>query len=260
MSATDPVPFPTKLERMRRNQPPLSNPTKAGTPGKVAPKWETECKERIRVFIRKHQKTLTDLVASDANEADTRLFITDLLTEALGYDKYSKELATEYRVKGEFADYGLRVDQQMVAFVECKRATTVLGVKHLRQVQMYAVNEGVAWVMLTNGVEWQVYHITGGLPISVDLVFTVNLLGPETAVQKATLLFLISREGMKKKVIDEYWTQKAASSPKVLTAALLSEPVLVALRKEVKRSTGYTVSEGDLLRLLRETVIRLDAL
>jgi predicted type IV restriction endonuclease len=46
-----------------------------------------------------------------------------------------------------------------------KRCTTKLGAKHLRQVEMYAVNEGVEWMILTNGQVWQVWHLTAGLPV-----------------------------------------------------------------------------------------------
>jgi hypothetical protein len=60
----------------------------------------------------------------------------------------------------------------------------------LRQVESYAINEGVEWVILTSGVVWQVYHITGGLPIIVDLALEVDLLGEDTLAQKgeSTLL------------------------------------------------------------------------
>lgn len=53
---------------------------------------------------------MADLVARDANEGDTRLLVTDFLCEGLGYDKY-EDLTTEYQVKGEFADYGVRLDK-----------------------------------------------------------------------------------------------------------------------------------------------------
>jgi predicted type IV restriction endonuclease len=69
------------------------------------------------------------------------------------------DLTTEYQVRGEFADYGVRIDKQLVAFIEVKRCTTKLGPKHLRQVEMYAVNEGVEWMILTNGQVWQVYLV-----------------------------------------------------------------------------------------------------
>jgi hypothetical protein len=121
-----------------------------------APKWEIEARDRLRVAIRRFSKPLADLVARDANEGDTRLLVTDFLCDGLGFDKYA-DLTTEYQVKGEFADYGLRIDRDLVAFLEVKRVATKLSTRHLRQVEMYAVNEGVEWVILTNGSVWQVY-------------------------------------------------------------------------------------------------------
>src|SRR5436190_18207618 len=129
-----------------------------------APKWETEARDRLKAAIRRFSKPLAELAARDANEGDTRLLVTDFLCDALGYDKYA-DLTTEYQVKGEFADYGVRIDKELVAFSEVKRVATKLAAKHLRQVEMYAVNEGVEWVILTNGAVWQVYHLSGGLPV-----------------------------------------------------------------------------------------------
>jgi hypothetical protein len=143
---------------------------------RTAPKWEAEARDRVRTSVRRFAKPLADLIARDANEGDTRLLVTDFLCEGLGYDKY-ENLTTEYQVKGEFADYGVRIDKQLVAFIEVKRCTTKLGAKHLRQVEMYAVNEGVEWMILTNGQVWQVWHLTAGLPVVIDLALEVNLLG-----------------------------------------------------------------------------------
>jgi hypothetical protein len=161
-----------------------------------APKWETEARDRLRAAIRRFSKPLADLVARDANEGDTRLLVTDFLCDGLGFDKYA-DLTTEYRVKGEFADYGLRIDRELVAFIEVKRVATKLSTRHLRQVEMYAVNEGVEWIILTNGAVWQVYHITGGLPVAIDLALEVDLLGEEPPAHKGNQLFYLSREALK---------------------------------------------------------------
>jgi hypothetical protein len=48
--------------------------------------------------------------------------VTDFLCDGLGFDKY-EDLTCEYQVKGDFADYGIRIDKQMIAFVEVKRCT-----------------------------------------------------------------------------------------------------------------------------------------
>lgn len=224
-----------------------------------APKWETNARERLKTSIKKFSKPLSDLVNRDANEGDTRLLVTDFLCEGLGFDKYS-ELTTEYRVKGEFADYGIRIDKDMIAFIEVKRVNTKLASKHLRQVESYAVNEGVEWVILTNGVEWKVYHITGGLPIVVDLALEINLLGDENVAQKANQLFYLTRESLKHKQLDKLWEAKRATSPRSLAKVLCSEAVAEAIRKELRRRTGQNVTITEVVQLLKETVLRPDCL
>src|SRR5688572_25999931 len=84
-------------------------------PSRTGPKWEADARERVRAAIRKFSRPLNDLVQRDANEGDTRLLVTDFLCEGLGFDKYT-DLTTEYQVKGEFADYGIRIDKELVAF------------------------------------------------------------------------------------------------------------------------------------------------
>ena len=234
-------------------QPAIVEPTKraAGT----APKWELEARERVKAGIRRFSKPLQDLVARDANEGDTRLLVTDFLEHALGYDKY-EELTTEYGVKGEFADYGIRIEKQLVAFVEVKRVATKLAARHLRQIEMYAVNEGVEWMILTNGIDWRAYHLTGGLPVEIDLALDVNVLADGTAAQKANQLFYLSRESLKRRQIDELWKAKRAQSPRSLASVVVSAPVVEVVRRELKRSTGQKVETGDITRLLKETVLR----
>src|SRR5882724_4460022 len=193
------------------SEKPVLAPTKS-PPKPSMPTWEAAARERMKAAIKKYSKPLSDLVARDANEGDTRLLVTDMLCDGFGFDKYS-ELTTEYRVKGEFADFGIRLDKDLLAFLEVKRVNTRLAPKHLRQVESYAVNEGVEWVILTSGVVWQGYYLTGGLPLIVDLALEVDLLGEETLQQKANKLYYLTRESMKRRQMDSLWKAKRATSP-----------------------------------------------
>lgn len=225
----------------------------------AVPKWETEARERVKAGIRKFAKPLNDLISRDANEGDTRMLVNRMLTDVLGFDEFS-DLTTEYAVKGEFADYGIRIDRDLVAFVEVKRVATKLGAKHLRQAEMYAVNEGVEWIILTNGADWRAYHLTGGLPVEIDLALDVNLVGEESLGQKAGQLFYLSRESLKRRQIDELWKARRATSPKSLARVLDSDAVTEAIRKELKRATGQKVEAAEIRKLLAETVIRPECL
>ncbi len=222
---------------------------------KPLPKWEMDVRERVRAAIKKYSGPLQGLLTRDANEGDTRLFVTDFLYEALGYDKYT-DLTTEYMVRGDFADYGIRIDKEMIAFIEVKRVATKLDSRHLKQVEMYAVNEGVEWVVLTNGVHWKIYHITGGLPMILDLAIEVDLLGEETPQKKADKLFYLTKESLKKRQIDEVWKAKRATSPKAFAQAILSPPVIAALQLALKKQSGHKIEAEEINRLLKGTVLR----
>jgi predicted RecB family endonuclease len=225
-----------------------------------APKWETQARERVRAGLRRFTKPLADLLERDANEGDTRLLVTRFLADALGYDEFN-DLTTEYQVRGEFADYGIRIDRELIAFIEVKRIATKLAAKHLRQAEMYAVNEGVEWIILTNGADWRAYHLTGGLPVEIDLALEVNLLDEETpAAKKVDQLFYLTRESLKRRQIDELWRARRATSPKSLAEVLASDPVAEAIRKELWRQTGQKVGADEIVRLLRETVVRPECL
>ena len=113
-----------------------SQPVKSVTSG--IPKWETNAKSRISVALKKLTKPTLLMKEKDALEADTRHLVTDILVDALGYDKY-ENLTAEFAVKGDFADYGIRIDKQLQAFIEVKRVSQKLSASHLRQVESYCI-------------------------------------------------------------------------------------------------------------------------
>ena len=49
---------------------------------------------------------------------------------------------------------------------------------------------------------------------------------------------------------------RRATSPRCLAEVLVSESVISAVRKELKRKTGHRTESAEISRLLRETVIR----
>lgn len=236
-----------------------TNVPEAAAARRGRPKWEQNALDRLKQAIRKYSRPLAEMAARDANEGDTRLLITDFLCDGLGYDKFT-DLTTEYRVKGEFADFGIRIDGEMAAFIEVKRIGTKLGAKQLRQVQSYAANEGVEWMILTNGAEWQVYHLSDTVPLVTELLFAANLLSPDKSAGKAQDLFYLTREAMKKNLMSDLWRAKRATSPKSLGEVLRSEAVIESIRKELRRNTGHRVEPAEILQLLEDTVLRPECL
>lgn len=212
------------------------------------PKWEATARERIQAGLKRLTKPIEALKSRDAVEADTRHLVTDILCELLGFDKY-EDLTAEYQVKGEFADYGIRIDKQLTAFVEVKRISQKLSVSHLRQVENYALKNGVNWAFLTNAQSWHVYYVQpiSGEQSELTLVLELDLLDPMLKPrQKVDLLFAMSREGISKGVLEERWRARFISSPKALRPVLLSDKILNEVRLELWRQFKTRVDNDDL--------------
>jgi predicted type IV restriction endonuclease len=218
-----------------------------------APRWEQSAKVRILSGLKKIGKPTLMLKDKDAAEADTRHLVTDILVDLLGFDKY-ENLTAEFAVKGDWADYGIRIDKQLEAFVEVKRISQKLSSTHLRQVESYALKEGVQWAILTNAQVWQAYYVTPikGQQSEVTLIFEVDLLDESIKPShKTDLLFLISKEGISKGKLEDYRSAQNAVSPKTLKPILMSDDVLATVRKEIKRKTKHNVDPKDLKQAVK---------
>jgi hypothetical protein len=231
-------------------------PRKSTAITNVDPKWKQDAINRLRTTIKRYSKSLIELIDQQANEAQTRLLVTEFLCEGLGFDRFS-DLDVEFQVRGKFVDYGLRVDRQLVAFVEVKSAATKLLPKHLQQVKNYVLDDpDVEWAILTNGSIWQIYHIEAAKPIDVALILEIDLIGDTAKGHRASKLVYITHEAFKHDAISELWRKYKATTPETLASALLSLKVIRSLRAEVHTLTGHLVDPDELGKQLRESVIR----
>ena len=223
----------------------------------AGPKWEADAKESIRAGLRRFKKPLTDLVERDANEGDTRLLVTDFLCDGAGLRQVRgphdgvRGQGRVRRLRRAHRQAARRLHRGQARARQAQR-------RHLRQVETYAVNEGVEWVILTNGQAWQVYHVAAatGQQVSTQLVLEVDLLDDSTPASKVEKLFHLHRAALKHHTIDEVWTRRAATSPTALTAAILSDKVIEAIRSEVRRNTKVNATPDALRAVIRDEIVR----
>ena len=126
--------------------------------------------------ILEARKMIADVVRTDGNEAETRRRVERIFTSLMGYDSL-KHISREHAVRGpgvtEYCDFTIQVAEgdkaKPVIFVELKRVGVDLALKHLKQVASYAINAGCEWIILTNGRDWQVWHVEFGQPCEVEI-------------------------------------------------------------------------------------------
>lgn len=222
----------------------------ASIPKKVA--------ERLAIGIKRFQPILAAAKARDVGEADTVTIVKDMLSDIFGYDKYS-ELTSEYAIRGTYCDLATKIDGILQTLIEVKAIGLDLKDHHVKQAIDYAANQGVDWVLLTNGMCWRVYHLTFSKPIGQELVVDIDFstLNPRSETD-LELLYLWCKEGWQRSVLSEYNTQKQALSRFFVGAMLQTEPVLEVIRRELRRVSPDVRIDIDQIKtvLLSEVIKR----
>lgn len=149
-------------------------------------------------------------------------------------------------------NYVVRTSDEEVFVVEVKQIGLKLKETHLNQARQYAVDEGIDWIILTNGDDWQVYRtkLEGKIPVT-KLVFRVTISDKETApAQKTELLYLLSEEAHRKNEIDDYYQRRIALSGENLADHIISTEVINKLRVAIKNTTGQNLKNSEIAEAL----------
>lgn len=221
----------------------------AQTPAKVA--------ERLSNGLKKLQPIIQSAAVRDVNEADTVVIIMETLSEILGYNKFS-EITKEHAIRGTYVDLAIILDGKPQLLIEAKAIGLDLKEQHVKQAIDYAANKGIEWVILTNGRVYRVYRVTFGKPIDFEVVVEFNILelAPRNQSHLQTL-FLLSREGMTKSVLEEHHSYLQATNRFALAGLILSDPVLEIIRRELRRlSPGIKVDMEEMKRVLQTEVLK----
>lgn len=221
-------------------------------------------KARLLDGVKRFKPIVAKAKDKDVNESDTVAIIMDILSDVFGYDKYS-EITSEYAIKKTFCDLAIKVNGQPRILIEAKAAGLNLKDQHIKQAVDYGSNSGVEWVILTNAVQWMVYRIIFGKPVVSELVYDFDFtqINPKKE-SDLELLYYLTKEAMSKAgkaSLDEFHTHKQMVNKYVVSQVLLSDPVLDATRKALKKITPETkATNEELYRIIIDEIIKRDVL
>ncbi len=217
--------------------------------------------ERLVAAMKQYQSVLKTQRDRDVSEADTVTVVKDLLADVFGFDKYA-EVTGEHAIRGTRCDLAIKVENKLRVLIEVKAIGLDLKDQHVKQAVDYAANQGVDWVILTNGIRWVLYHVLFAKPIDKEEIADIDLLAIDTKkVGDLEKLYLLTKEGLNKDALDEYRSRKDATSRFMIASILTrSDTVVAAIRKEVRRVSDILVDQGVIQKVLRHEVIKRELL
>ncbi len=216
-------------------------------------------KDRLVREVARFKKILENASDRDVNESDTVTIVTDMLAAVFGFDKYT-EVTSEQAIRGTYCDLAVCLDGKMKYLIEVKAIGLTLKENHLRQVVNYGANHGIPWVVLTNGLTWDIYRIRFEQPIAWDHLCSFNFLDVNPRQQEdLERLYILCRDGVVKAAIDAFHDHTRNVNRFVIGAIVASDAVVNVVRREIRKiSPGIKVTPDEIGRILESEVLKRD--
>jgi len=217
--------------------------------------------ERLMREVRAFQRVLRAARDRDVNESDTVTIVTDMLARVFGFDKY-EEVTSELAIRGTFVDLAIKLEGSIKYLVEVKAIGLELKESHLRQAVNYGANHGVQWVVLTNGINWELYRIAFERPIDHELICSFDFLelNPKKH-EDQEWLFLLCKKGVSTEAIEEFHERVQSVNRFVIAAVVLTEPVLNSIRLGLRRiSPDVKVAKDEIENILLSEVMKREVI
>nr|DAP05179.1 MAG TPA: type I restriction enzyme R protein [Caudoviricetes sp.]DAR37428.1 MAG TPA: type I restriction enzyme R protein [Caudoviricetes sp.] len=207
---------------------------------------EKACEKLLREYRKQY---LTKKENLNADESTARLMVNSLLNTVLGYTLID-EIKTEHMIRGTYADYVIQLNKKIHFIVEVKATSIDLNERHLKQAVDYAANEGVDWVILTNGRSIELYRVIFEKPIRSQRIFSYDLTNLSTIRTASRHLAYLTKRAILKGELDVYWRRFDALTDDNIRKAVLSPEVVKALRLQIKRKSNINFSDNEVAKAL----------
>jgi predicted type IV restriction endonuclease len=217
--------------------------------------------KRLTTAVPKFKKILAKAKERDVNESDTVTIITDMLEEIFGFDKYS-EITREFAIQGTYCDLAIKTNKGIEYLIEVKAIGLELNDKHLKQAVNYASREGIKWVVLTNGMKWEMHRVSLEGKVQSEHIFSIDFIEANPKQKDhQELLFLLCKRGVQKDLIGDYYEYRQSVNRYTIGALLLTDSVTNVIRKELRKlKPGIKVDSSEISDLIKSQIIKREIL
>lgn len=191
-------------------------------------------KSKLIIGLKAYVKKFLNSKITELDESGTRLMINDFLSNVLGYIPI-EEIKTEYMIRGTYADYVIQIKGVQRFLIEVKSLSLQLSDKHLRQATNYGANEGIDWVLLTNGRSFNFYRIIFSRPIEARKIFSIDLAESEKLKENAEYIEFLHRDSVLRKGLNLLWNKTVALDPEYVAGYLYDSTVINFVKKNLKK-------------------------
>jgi hypothetical protein len=206
-------------------------------------------RDQIKAAVKSFKPFITQAKQRNANESDTANIVHKFFQDVLGWD--FMDLTTEFKIKSTYCDLAIKHDGEILLLIEVKAIGLKLKDEHVMQASNYASNEGVRYVLLTNMEVMRMYEVTVDGKVMTEQVWEVDF-SQDITLEDLTELYLISKHGLPKGLLDDYAVIQTVLSEDSIIEALLTDEVATAIAKYLRSTYEVKIDVANVRERLEQ--------
>ena len=157
-------------------------------------------------------------------------------------------------IRGTYVDYVVQLNKKIHFIVEAKATSIDLNERHLKQAVDYASNEGVDWVILTNGRCVELHRVIFEKPIRSQRIFAYDLTNLSTIRTAAKHLVNLTKKSVLRGDLDKYWKRFDALTEDNMRKAIKSPDVIRSLRLFIKKKSTINFTDAEVAKAIDKLI------
>ena len=213
--------------------------------------------EKLKTLVGKIEK----LKLKDINEAATKEYLIRPFFETLGWDFSNPDevVPEDTDTSGKRPDYSFYINGKIKVLIEAKSINNQLNdIKMLNEKMSYCLNAQVPFLIITNGILYNVYYSELKGSSQDKLLFDLRL---EEDIDEG-ILSKLKKESFEKDELLKYAQDTfILSNIKKSFESLLQDPpkkFILLLNEKMKELVGYTFGDNDIKDALQNIYIQID--
>ena len=130
-----------------------------------------------------------------------------------------------------------------------------LSAKHLLQASHYAADEGIDWILLTNGAQIQLHRVIFSKPVTAVMIFSFDLSDLSQIEKACDALVNLTKRAAERGELEDYWKRFDALTPAKLIKTIYTEDIIRAIRNKIKKESNMLFAPEDILNAMHELIV-----
>ncbi|MDD7577992.1 MAG: type I restriction enzyme HsdR N-terminal domain-containing protein [Elusimicrobia bacterium] len=208
---------------------------------------------RLQENLNKFKRRVNICIERGDKENPTEHICFEMLRDLFGYD--DEEIIGQVDINGDRCDALIKTDGKKRFIFECKKINEDLE-KHVKQLLKYCASMRMSWGILSNAQTWQIYYFDlKKSPVQETLVHDIDLCEIRNdSFNRETLLYPFCKEAQDKDVKEDILLEINVLDERNITKLLLSDSILEALVKEMRRRFSFRTDVPEMRGIVRELI------